>query len=131
MKTILIFTLILTMLFPASIFACPNEVCVDRESINWEEFIEKFEETQDIELNPFLCVACFASIYMLVTGSLGKLGPAVVLLSMHMIIPALCYGCLGLLDNWTPPEPPGEILSISPNEGEQGTTLTDVTIIFV
>ena len=29
MKTILTFTLILTMLFPASIFACPNEMCAD------------------------------------------------------------------------------------------------------
>jgi len=29
MKTILTFTLIITMLFPASIFACPNEGCVD------------------------------------------------------------------------------------------------------
>jgi len=31
MKTILTFTLILTILFPASIFACPNEGCVDEE----------------------------------------------------------------------------------------------------
>jgi hypothetical protein len=29
----------------------------------------------------------------------------------------------------TEPAPPGEIVSISPNEGEQGTTLTDVTIM--
>ena len=125
MKTILTFTLILTMLFPASIFACPNEGCVDRESINWEEFIEKFEETQDIELNPFLCVACFAGIYMLVTGSLGKLGPEFVYLLMHMIIPALCYGCIS---GFELPKPPGQIMSISPNQGEQGTTLTDIQL---
>jgi hypothetical protein len=31
-------------------------------------------------------------------------------------------------DNWTP-APGGEIMSISPNQGEQGTTLTDVTIM--
>lgn len=29
MKTILIFTLILPIIFPASSFACPNELCVD------------------------------------------------------------------------------------------------------
>ena len=69
-----------------------DRVLVDRESIDWEEFIGKIEETQDIEplLNPFLCVACFASIYILVTGLLGELVAVFVL--MHII--PWCYGCL-------------------------------------
>ena len=82
-----------------------DRVLVDRDSIDWEEFIEKVEETQDIEplLNQGACNACLVSISMLTTGLLliAVGGPAA-LLGLSILIATIgyilhmipwCYGC--------------------------------------
>ena len=89
-------------------FAVPSSIdrlLVDRESIDWEEFIEKVEETQYIELllNPERCGACLVGISMLVTGLRlivdggpeTVLGLFVLVAGMGYIIHIFpwCYGC--------------------------------------
>jgi len=79
-----------------------DRMLVDRESIDWEELIEKVEEIQDIEplLNQEWCPACLAYISASITGLLLiEVGEPVagagllvfVVGIVHSI--AFCYGC--------------------------------------
>ena len=82
-----------------------DRVLVDRESIDWGGFIEKVEETQDLEplLNQEACDACLVSIQMPVTGLLlievggpvAVIGLFVLVASLGLIIHIIpyCYMC--------------------------------------
>ena len=80
-----------------------DRVLVDRESIDWEEFIEKVEEIQDIEplLNQEWCAFCLAYICASIAGLLlVEVGEPVAGVGLFVYIVGIvhsinfCYGCL-------------------------------------
>ena len=79
-----------------------DRVLVDRESIDWEEFIERVEETQDIKplLNKEMCILCLVFMSASITGLLLIIvGWPVALVVLPVLVPIIvhsigfCYAC--------------------------------------
>ena len=77
-----------------------DSVLVDRESIDWEEFIEIVEETQDIEplLNQGACILCLISIIIVdfLASNIGIGCPVAFLIlfvSLAITIPIMLASC--------------------------------------
>jgi len=70
-----------------------DKLLVDNQSMDWEEFIEKVEERQDIEplQVQVYCTYCIAPLLLLIANP--QLLSSLVFLIFHMIIPS-CYMCL-------------------------------------
>lgn len=67
---------------------------VNREPMDWEEFIEKVEERQDIEPLQEYCTYCFWGVTFLLLFIESGLDPLYsILFTFHLIIPS-CSMCL-------------------------------------
>ena len=114
-----------------ALLSSTDRMLVDSEPMDWEEFIEKVEKRQDIEPLQEYCTDCFwgVTFLLLIIESVDPLYLILLILFTHPLIIGSCLLCLNSFFPPPIPAPPGEIVSISPNQGEQGTTLTDVTIM--